>query len=330
MSDPLDLLLRAEAEREPVHVPDVSLLPGRLRRRRARRVGLAAAVVLAGSLAAVPVLSLGRTDSTSFGGAPRASASTLVPVDDGTVRICTRGEPSCDALAGSAARAFIRRLNTPDPADPVATCPAKVVQRSVTITIEAAGGARTVRIDVPLECGPALRTDTRTVTLFRAGVPAGLREELAAGLQPSPTTLAEALNFPATRSPFWSGPAGKVEPTVLSMRRGPEHCNDEDVVFLSGTAIAAPKGAPGYDDVTSRREGQYLRALPGTIEDKAVTDGLDLHATLPVDARFSGYRAAGVELWLGSDRSRFAYLVDAADPSHVERWVRPVRFRSCA
>lgn len=88
---------------------------------------------------------------------------------------------------------------------------------------------------------------------------------------------------------------------------------------------------PRWPDI---RRG-YARALPGALPPTdsssfGLADGLDLDATLPPDAAPTGHASDGVELWLApSDRRQFAYLVDAADPSHVERWVRPARPMIC-
>lgn len=104
---------------------------------------------------------------------------------------------------------------------------------------------------------------------------------------------------------IWTDRAGdRVPTTVIESYDGPEHCDWQDIVFLT---------VGGWDDGQ-----QYLRDTEGTLADRLRTT-FDGAARLPGDAEDSGWRRDGRELWLTPDA---AYLVSVDDPQDVERWPR--------
>lgn len=109
----------------------------------------------------------------------------------------------------------------------------------------------------------------------------------------------------------WTDAAGERVPVaeVLSFR-GDRHCDWQDVTFLQvdeEPSAADPRQAQEY---FRDPEGVLAGHLDGTFTG---------HARLPGDARDTGWRRAGRELWLVPDRSA-AYLVNLEDETDVERW----------
>jgi hypothetical protein len=101
----------------------------------------------------------------------------------------------------------------------------------------------------------------------------------------------------------WQDRAGRRVPVSrVQSFRGPEHCGWQDVTFLR----------IGADE---RRE--YVRDTSGGLDDllRSTYDGT---ARLPAQARATGYRRHGRELWL--DPGSAAYLVRVGDRRDVERW----------
>ena len=90
----------------------------------------------------------------------------------------------------------------------------------------------------------------------------------------------------------------------MSTSPGSAHCDLHDDSFLTVRDDASPAG--------------YVRDDDGEFADLTRTSWSDT-ATLPPDAEDTGYRREGRELWLVPD-GEAAYLVDADDPSDVERW----------
>jgi hypothetical protein len=115
-----------------------------------------------------------------------------------------------------------------------------------------------------------------------------------------PAEVTEALGIQV-----WHDAAGnRVPVTVVRSSQGPEHCDWQDITFLS----------LGKEDAGE----QYLRDTRGELA-RWLTTTYDDQAVLPGDATDTGYHRDGRHLWIAADR-RAAYLVGESDPSDVERW----------
>jgi hypothetical protein len=97
----------------------------------------------------------------------------------------------------------------------------------------------------------------------------------------------------------------RVPTTEIVSFAGAEHCDWQDITFLM---------------LGGERKGrQFLRDATGELAHLTRTT-YDASATLPDDARDTGYQRDGRELWVASDA---AYLVELSDRSDVERWPTP-------
>ena len=113
----------------------------------------------------------------------------------------------------------------------------------------------------------------------------------------------------------WTDAKGQSVPTRrLEVFRGPEHCDWQDMTFLSlgRWDDQAPTFVRDPDPDPSLRECLAEPYLP--------------QATLPAGAVDSGFRRGQDQLWLAPDRSR-AYVGPA--PEDVEMWPRMVKRLDC-
>ncbi len=113
----------------------------------------------------------------------------------------------------------------------------------------------------------------------------------------------------------WTDADGQVVPTDrLEVFRGPEHCDQQDMTFLS----LGPWGrTPTF--VRDPDPEPYLRDY--------LSEPYQPHTALPADAVDSGFRRGDDRLWLAPDRAR-AYVGAARDD--VEMWPRIVKRLTCA
>lgn len=110
----------------------------------------------------------------------------------------------------------------------------------------------------------------------------------------------------------WTDPGGRVVPTTdLIVMRGPEHCDWQDMTFLS---LSRPGADPMFVREPHPELGDHF------------AEPYEPRTSLPADAVDSGFRHDGERLWLAADRSR-AY-VDAT-PEDVEAWPRTVQPLGC-
>ncbi len=105
---------------------------------------------------------------------------------------------------------------------------------------------------------------------------------------------------------IWEDADGNRVPTTeITSFQGADHCDWQDITFLM---------------LGGERKGrQFLRDVDGELADLTRTT-YDGSATLPDDARDTGFRREGRELWVTRDA---AYLVELSDPADVERWPAP-------
>jgi hypothetical protein len=119
----------------------------------------------------------------------------------------------------------------------------------------------------------------------------------------------------------WVDARGKEVPEwVITTHPGPEHCQWESAVFLY---VGWPLGTA--KQIGDRR--QYLRD-PNEILSEYVVVPFHLSATLPTDARYSGYQRGEAELWVSKSAADEAVYIVRADK--VERWPRTTEVIACA
>ncbi|MFE6487644.1 hypothetical protein ACFVGN_32575 [Streptomyces sp. NPDC057757] len=111
---------------------------------------------------------------------------------------------------------------------------------------------------------------------------------------------------------IWTDRAGdRVPTTVLSSYPGAEHCDWESAHFLGVGGI---------------RDGrQYARDPRGVLGTDLLTAPYDGDVRMPADARDTGYRLDGRELWLSDDRATAYVRTDDA----VEAWPRTKDWVAC-
>ncbi|UMG93142.1 hypothetical protein [Nocardioides sp. TF02-7] len=125
-----------------------------------------------------------------------------------------------------------------------------------------------------------------------------------------PTDFVEELGYEV-----WTDAAGRIVPTRrLEVFRGAEHCDWQDMTFLS--LGRWDDQAPTF--VRDPDPDPYLR--------RYLAEPYLPHTTLPPDAVDTGFRRGQARLWLAPDRSR-AYVGTA--PDDVEMWPRLVERLGC-
>ena len=110
----------------------------------------------------------------------------------------------------------------------------------------------------------------------------------------------------------WSDADGNVVPDdVLETFKA--ECVDGAIFLL----VAWPLGTRVHNAADRH---WYVRDPEGTLESWGMEVGpLDIEAALPNSARNTGYRLGDLQLWLGRDARKAAYLVEG---KAVERWPR--------
>lgn len=120
-------------------------------------------------------------------------------------------------------------------------------------------------------------------------------------------------------APLWPGYAwsfqGKtVGWQVIASSAGPAHCGLESATFLT---LGWP---PGTASGTSARARQYVRDPRNVLRGYHLLTSLDLHAPLPADARSTGLRYGGVEIYVSPQSlDQAVYVVGGGV---TERWPR--------
>jgi hypothetical protein len=113
----------------------------------------------------------------------------------------------------------------------------------------------------------------------------------------------------------------RVSEDVIVSYRGAGHCDWESAVFLE---LAWPVGHP---QPTFAGKRLYVRDADGRFADNLESTFED-DATLPAEARFSGYRRDDAELWISpSEAHTEVYIVRG---ERVERWPRAREVIACA
>ncbi|HEY8732005.1 MAG TPA: hypothetical protein VIN69_08505 [Candidatus Limnocylindria bacterium] len=111
----------------------------------------------------------------------------------------------------------------------------------------------------------------------------------------------------------WTRSGRPVGPEELVTAAGPDHCGWQSATFLT---IGWPLGTSATTFAQARL---YIRDPLGVVR-TAYRESLVLQATLPSDARPTGYRHGALEIFVSpSDEDGAIYLVG---PSGAERWPR--------
>ena len=131
----------------------------------------------------------------------------------------------------------------------------------------------------------------------------------------TPATLGALFDPPPPAPGYqWTRNGVGVSFSELSTAAGSEHCDSQSATFLR---IGWPLGTVANSRLDSR---QYIRDPQGVIIGQPFRQRLDRHATLPTEARPTGYRYGTVELHLSPrDQDEFIYVIG---PAGAERWPR--------
>lgn len=117
----------------------------------------------------------------------------------------------------------------------------------------------------------------------------------------------------------WTNPNGERAPhTRIQSYAGPDHCDWQDITFLSLDEGRRPQVDPR----------QFLRDTEGALEEYLTTTFAEVNR-LPEGAQDTGFSREGRRLWLDT-APRAAYLVDESDPSSIERWPASTEPIHCA
>jgi hypothetical protein len=120
--------------------------------------------------------------------------------------------------------------------------------------------------------------------------------------------------------PTWTRSGRPVDGRELNSIAGPEHCRWERAVLMH---LGWPLGTVSRDATEIR---QFVRDPDGVVDER-LRDRLATGIDLPADARDTGYRNGGLQVWLSPSRPDTAYLRAGDD---VEGWPRADRVLACA
>ncbi len=126
---------------------------------------------------------------------------------------------------------------------------------------------------------------------------------------------------PAYPGYTWTRNGQSVRAGELTTIAGPEHCDWQSATMLF---IGWP---PGTASATAAEARMYIRDPEGVFGTR-FRGGLVRNPVLPADARATGYRYGGIEIYLSpSDQDGAIYIVS---PSDRERWPRSDPMTLCA
>jgi hypothetical protein len=157
--------------------------------------------------------------------------------------------------------------------------------------------------------------DHRTTRAIAEGIPSGEvpLELVDTGCRPFTDHAGYFDRTPRHPGYQWTRNGVLVSSRELGTSAGPEHCAWQSATFLT---IGWPLGTISE---SARQSRQYIRDPRGVLHG-SFKERFAGSATLPRDARATGYRYGPFELFLSpSDQDQFVYVVG---PSAVERWPR--------
>ena len=119
----------------------------------------------------------------------------------------------------------------------------------------------------------------------------------------------------------WTRNGHPVTPEELVTAAGPAHCGAQSATYLT---IGWPLGTVS---TTSAEARLYIRDPNGVVS-PSYRQLLGLHATLPSDARPTGYSYGSIKLYLSpSDQDQAIYMIG---PAGAERWPRSDPMALCS
>jgi hypothetical protein len=119
----------------------------------------------------------------------------------------------------------------------------------------------------------------------------------------------------------WMRNGHPVSPEELVTAAGPAHCGGQSATYLT---IGWPLGTVS---TTSAQARLYIRDPNGVVS-PSYRQLLGLHATLPSDARPTGYSYGSIKLYLSpSDQDQAIYVIG---PAGAERWPRSDPMALCS
>ena len=141
---------------------------------------------------------------------------------------------------------------------------------------------------------------------------------LGSGCASSPTRQPQA--WPGA---LWTKNGAIVPPLIIDAAAGPSPCDGwQSATFLT---LGWPLGRRASFSTQAR---QYVRDPRGVVDPANLRSHLDLHATLPPDARPTGYFDGGAQLYVAPSNEDVAiYIVEG---STVERWPRSDPMTTCS
>lgn len=140
--------------------------------------------------------------------------------------------------------------------------------------------------------------------------------------QPNTSSVSAAFDNPPSYPGYqWTRNGKSVTNEELGTSAGPNHCDWQSATILT---LGWPVGTVSKTAATARF---YIRDPKGAMG-RTFRQDLVIHATLPTDARPTGYKLGNIELYLSpSDQDQAVYL---ATSSGAERWPRANPFYGCA
>lgn len=156
----------------------------------------------------------------------------------------------------------------------------------------------------------------------------GARQPAPLSSAPAPAARSEASVADLFDNPVaypgvtWTHEGQPVPADVIVAAAGPEHCGSEKATFLT---IGWPLGTSAPTAINAR---QFVRDPSGVVPTTSFRSSLDTHARLPPDARPTGYRTRGIELYFAaSDEDSAVYVVGSGS---TERWPRSEPMTLCS
>ena len=150
---------------------------------------------------------------------------------------------------------------------------------------------------------------------------------LLAGCSPAPPDTPDGPALDAPLPPpatgiAWTRDGKPVRGDVISLQPGPEHCDVEEVLFLT---LGWP---PGRQAKFADEARQFVRDPEGLFPHRLL-GSFEWSTALPADAVFTGYLHESDQLWLApSTWDRVAFVVRTEGV--VEQWPRAAELYGCA
>lgn len=189
-------------------------------------------------------------------------------------------------------------------------------QPGTTVTVSDAGSPPIRQVSVTGGRDATRRFEQCLLMVLNATIERVPQQVDASNAEQHGRSLAERYDeAPAWPGDSWTKNGGEVSREELVLAAGPEHCAWQDSAAIGGKALSAPRDEVGP---------HWVRDPKGVLVfDPRAKAEFRSPAQLPSDAAWTGYAQDGVELWVApSDSADYVYLLNSADRSDTERWVR--------